>query len=583
MKLEYEQIIDISRKVDIVNVISDYLPLTQKGRNYFAICPFHDDHNPSMSISPEKQIYRCFVCGASGNVFNFVKNYEKISYIEAVNKVALKAGIDLGIKNVTKVKTKNEKYDKYYKMYEVATKYYKNNIKSVYGKAAIKYLHDRNINDEIIDEFMIGLSLNDNGISKLLSKKGYKKEELIDIGLCGNKDNFVYDIFRGRIMFPLCDNDGNVVGFSGRIYEKKDESKYVNSKESLIFKKGLLLYNYHRALKYAREKRSIIVVEGFMDVIRLYTIGIKNVVATMGTAITKEHANLIKHLSKNVILCFDGDKAGEKATISAINELEKVGLDPKIIRLEEDLDPDDYIIKKGEELFQSHLKNLLSTMDFKLELNKKNTNFKDFNEVSNYLKEVAKELEKIDDKVVFELTVKKISKETGVDVNTIESLVGQKPKEEIKIIDSYNYNIKNKYEKAEQYLIYYMLRCDDAIKAYENNISYLPNEKLSKIANKILAFYYENKYINVTDFIVYLNEDEDLINEVLKIDGLKLPSKPSENGITDFINMIEEGLIESEIKKLKNEIAKESNVAKKIDLLKKLTELKKRSACNERN
>ena len=347
-KIPYEEILNIQRKVNIVDVIAQYLPLEKKGKNYFAVCPFHDDHNPSMSISPEKQIYTCFVCGASGNVFNFIMNYEHVSFTEALDKVAQIAGISLGNHDVVRKVKKESKYDKLYKMFSITSKYYQNNIKTVYGKSALSYLSSRGITEEEITEFEIGLSLNDNNVSKLLLSKGYDKNEIIDVGLCGDADGFTYDTFRNRIMFPLHDLDGNVVGFSGRIYSGEKESKYVNSKESVIFKKGKLLYNYHRAINYAREEKQIIVVEGFMDVIRLYTIGIKNVVATMGTAITKEHASLIRRLSKNVVLCFDGDKAGEKATISALEELEKIGLKPKIIRLEDDLDPDEYVLKKGK-------------------------------------------------------------------------------------------------------------------------------------------------------------------------------------------------------------------------------------------
>lgn len=460
-------------------------------------------------------------------------------------------------------------------MFDMVSKYYQNNIKSVYGKNAITYLNERKLDAEVIKEFEIGLSLNDNNVNKFLSNKGYDVNELIDIGLCGRKDKFIYDTFRNRIMFPLYNLTGQVVGFSGRIYNGEDESKYVNSKESVIFKKGNLLYNYHRALAPARENHEIIVVEGFMDVIRLYTIGIKNVVATMGTAITKEHANLIKKLSKNVILCFDGDKAGEKATISALDALEKVGITPKIIRLEENFDPDDYIIKKGKESFISHVKNAMNAVTFKLDVDKSNTNFNDYGEISDYLKKVSKELEKINDKVVYELTVNKLSKETGVSVDTINGMVSKVPKESKRIIDRRVITYKNKYVKAEEYLVYYMLRNVDAILLYQNNVSYLSDKKLSMIAMLILEFYEQNKYINVTDFTIFLEDKSDLINEVLRIDDLKLPDEINTDGIKDYIKTIDNGIIKQEIEKLKVKIKEEANVAKKVALLEKLRSLKK--------
>lgn len=575
-KIPYDVILDIKSKVNIVDVISEYLPVEQKGKNYFAICPFHDDHNPSMSISPEKQIYTCFVCGASGNVFNFVANYEKVSFVSAVKKVAQKAGINLDINVKDDYKPRDTKYDKYYKMFDITNKYYQNNIKSVYGKKAIEYLHNRKIDDDIINEFEIGLSMNDNNVSKLLEKKGYDVNELIDIGLCGKKDNFVYDIFRNRIMFPLYNLDGKPVGFSGRIYNGEADSKYVNSKESIIFKKGNLLYNYHRALTHAREKHQIIVVEGFMDVIRLYTIGIKNVVATMGTAITKEHANLLMKLSKNIVLCFDGDKAGEKATISALDALEKIGITPKIIRLEDNLDPDDYIIKKGSDAYLTHLNNPMSSVVFKINIDKSKTNFNDYNEISAYLKNVSKELEKIDDKVVYELTVNKLSKETGVSCDTINDMVKSIPKNEVKVITKRTSLKKDKYQKAEEYLVHYMLRNIDAVLIYQNNVSYLNDPMLSKIAMEILEFYEINRYINITDFTVFLEDKIDLIEKSLIIDDLSLPDEVNTDILMDYVKTIDEGILKREIEKTKKQIKEEMDVAKKISLTEKLRNLKKK-------
>lgn len=575
-KIPYDEILNIQRKVNIVDVIQNYLPVEKKGKNYFAICPFHDDHNPSLSISPEKQIYTCFVCGASGNVFNFVMNYENISFTSAVIKVANLVGINLDIKQDKKEIVKSNKYDSYYKIFNIVSKYYQNNLNSVYGTKALEYLEKRNIKKDVIKEFEIGLSLNDNLVSKLLSSKGYDLHNLEELGLCGVKDKFLYDIFRNRIMFPLKDSLGNVVGFSGRIYNGEKDSKYINSKESVIFKKGKTLYNYKNASKEANERKQIIIVEGFMDVIRLYTIGIKNVVATMGTAITKDHVSLIMKLSKNVVLLFDGDKAGEKATISAVDEFSKVNIDPKIIRLEDNLDPDDYIIKKGKDAFLMHLNNPISKLDFVLNIKKSKIDFKDYNEISNYIKDAAKEISKIDDKIVYELTIKRLSKETNVDVDTIKMIIGNSLSKKKEIVYKPRKLKMNKYELAENYLIHYMLRDPNAILVYQNNVSYLSSKNLNLLAVKILEFYEKNRYINVTDFTVFLEDDEALINEVLKIDSIKLPDKVDVNVIKEYIKTIDDGIIKSEIKNIKEKISVEQDVAKKIILLEKLAMLKKR-------
>ena len=315
-----------------------------------------------------------------------------------------------------------------------------------------------------------------------------------------------------------------------------------------------------------------------MDVIRLYTVGIKNVVATMGTAITKEHVDLIRRLSKNIILCFDGDKAGAKATLSAIESLEKIGLAPKVIRLEDDLDPDDYIIKKGKDKFLIHLNNAMASFEFKLEANKEKLNFNDLNEVSSYVKLATKELQKINDKVVYELTLKKIAKETGVDVKTIESLAKDIPKKEDIKVEKKQNKKKDKYVKAEEYLVYYMLKDVDTIMIYKSKVSYLSNRLLSRIACEIEDFYDKKGYINVTDFTLYLEDKVSLINEVLRVDALELPEKSSNDQILDYIKTIDEGILKHEIQKLKDDISKETNIAKKISLLEKMAALKKKES-----
>ena len=362
MKINEEQISEIRRSVDIVDVISEYIPLEQKGRNYFAVCPFHDDHNPSMSVSPEKQIYTCFVCGAHGNVFNFIMDYENISFHEALKLVANRVGIHLDISYESSKKEEPSNKDMY-NVYDIANKFYQNNLLTKDGIEALEYLKNRGFTDEMIKTFGVGLSTR-NSISKLLKNKNYSDDFLINSGISSTSDGRIYDIFINRIMFPLCDLEGRVVGFSGRIYRTVDDSKYVNSKESEIFKKGNLLYNYHRAKEECRKKKSVIIVEGFMDVIALHMVGIYNVVASMGTAITKEQAKLLKKLSTNIILCFDGDDAGNKATLSCSKELNEIFVTPKIVRLPDRLDPDEYFKKYGVDKFIEYIDSPLSFLDY---------------------------------------------------------------------------------------------------------------------------------------------------------------------------------------------------------------------------
>ena len=395
---------EIRNSVDIVDVISDYLPLTAKGKNFFGVCPFHADHSPSMSVSREKQIYTCFSCGASGNVINFIMDYENISFKEALKKIADRAGIEIHLGDVKKTSNKNQKL---YDIFETSQKVYQNNLNSEVGIKAKEYLKKRDIGNDIIKEFGIGLSIKENHLlTNILLKKGYNEKELVNSGLVGYGEQGLHDIYYNRIMFPLYDLTGKVVGYSGRIYDMQDTAKYVNTKETAIFKKGELLYNYHKAKDEVRKQGKVIVMEGFMDVIAAYKVGIKNVVATMGTAVTSNQANLLKRMSKEIILCFDGDEAGAKATFSCIEELSKLGVTPKVVRLEENLDPDEYINKYGNQ-FLEKLEHPINIMDFKLTYLKKNKNLEDNIEYSNYILSVLKEVSKVDDSILKELTLQK--------------------------------------------------------------------------------------------------------------------------------------------------------------------------------
>ena len=476
-KPSYEEILNIQKKINIVDIVRDYVPLVQKGKNYFGICPFHDDHNPSMSVSNEKQMYKCFVCGAAGNVFNFVKDYNKISYYEAVQEVANKVGINIKIdKNL---KTQENKFQKQYDIYDISNKFYQNNLNTNLGKIARSYLKDRLINEEIIKHFEIGLSFNDNNLTKLLKNKGFDDDLLVKSGICVKNNNSIYDIYRDRIMFPLWDINGKTIGFSGRIYEGNDSSKYINTMETDIFKKGSLLYNYHNAREFVLKENKLIIVEGFMDVIRLYSIGVYNVVASMGTAITKEQISLIRKITNNVVLMFDGDSAGEKATNSFIEVSKDVDFDISVVRLEEDLDPDDYIIKKGKEKMIYHLNNAKSLIDYKLNKEKKNLDINNGEEVSRFINKIAPSLSKINDDIALEVEINKLAKMIGLSVDLIKSRIKkdvQINKKSDRIVIRPTRKGENKYNKASKLILFNMIRHNNLILYYYNNLCYLPDE-----------------------------------------------------------------------------------------------------------
>ena len=568
--ISYEEILSIQRKANIVDIIRDYVPLTQRGKNYFGICPFHDDHNPSMSVSPEKGVYKCFVCGNAGNVFNFVMEYEKVSFYEAVKIVADKIGVSI---DISTSKKENTKKSPLYDIYNISYKFYQNNLNTVYGKEAKKYLLNRKIDEDVIKNFNIGLSLSDSELCNALKAKGFKDDDIVSSGVAVQNGNNIYDIYKNRIMFPLYDLEGNVVGFSGRIYNQKSESKYINTKETEIFKKGELLYNYHIAKKEARKEKNIIVVEGFMDVIRLSTIGIVNVVATMGTAVTKYQLNLIQKLAPNITLMFDGDKAGEKATNAFIELANGNDSNIKVVRLEDNLDPDEYILTKGKDKMIYNLSHAQSVYDYKLSSYKENIDFNDSKEVSNYINVMIKEFEKIDDDIVREIEIKKLSESTNVSYDLIKSKL--KEKEKKVIITHKPKNIKiNKYEKASKYILYRMINDNNMILYYFNNLSYLPNDIERKLASEIVLFYKKFNSFNLSDFIIYLEDKKELINLVVDISDLKYTEDELNDNIDNYFDVIKESLYNNQIVKLTSELKNESNSVKRMEIAQKIVDLK---------
>lgn len=563
---------EIRNNLDIVEVISNYLPLTSKGKNYFGVCPFHDDHSPSMSVSKEKQIYTCFSCGATGNVFKFIQDYENISFLEAVKKCADMASISINVGQAKKVNKHQDLYD----IYELSQKFYQNNINTELGKKAKEYLHSRKLDDNIIKEFGIGLSLNEKDmLTKLLKSKKYDDKTLIRSGLVNENNYLLNDVYRNRIMFPLYDLNGKVIGYNGRVYNGETENKYVNSKETDIFKKRELLYNYHKAKDECRRKKSVIIMEGPLDVIRAYTVGVKNCVASLGTAFGKEQAMLIRKLSTNVILCFDGDDAGLKATKGAIEELTKLGIEPKIVRLENNSDPDEYIIKNGGDSFKSIIDNPMNIMEFKESLLKKEYNLKNTKELANYINTMINEINKIDDDILREVSINKLSKETEVDIDLLKSKLVQKEPIKIEIKKQVNTRL-NKYQKSERNLIYYMLLDKAVIKMYEKKITHMQVDKYRHLAFQIDQFYKENGYIDTADLITYLESDTESIKTIGEITSLELSSEINYEEIEDYLNNIREYNEKEQAKIYKEKLKKEVDIKKKIELANKALEIKRR-------
>jgi DNA primase len=564
--IKQEEINNIRSSVDIVDIVSGYIPLTPRGKNYFGVCPFHDDHSPSMSVSKEKQIYTCFSCGANGNVFNFIMDYEHVSFLEAVKLAATKAGIDIKIDT----KTVEKKNTKLYEIYEISNKFFQNNLNSNKGIEAKEYLKKRGISDEVINEFKIGLSTKDKDLLvKLLIQKEFEANDLIKAGLAIKKEDGYHDIYYNRIMFPLSDLNGKIVAYSGRIFNGDDTAKYINTKETEIFKKGELLYNYHRAKDRARQLQTIYVMEGFMDVIMAHIAGVTNVVATMGTAVTKEQASHLKKMAKNVVLCFDGDEAGRHATYACSNELLALGITPNIVMFENNLDPDEYIKKHGKDKFIEKLENPINVMDFKLIYLKENKDITNNVELSKFVNEMLSEINKINDDVLKELTLQKLSEESNLDIDFLRKKIKNK-QEQVVIKEKPKLS---KYEKAEQSLLYYMLNNKEIINLYNKNVSCLPSKLGRSLVNRINAFYEQYKEMNVADFLSTI-EDTELSKYVGNILALNLNDIYKIDEINDYIKAINDYNYELAIDKLNNKIKNALTTEDKIKYAQELLKIK---------
>lgn len=572
-----EELNAIRSKANIVDVIGKYIPLTQKGKNYFCVCPFHDDHSPSMSVSYDKQIYKCFSCGASGNVFTFVQNYENVSFNEAVSIVARSVGLNL---DFGPVKKNSNNFKLELEIMSLAERFLQNNLKSSSGIDAKKYLEERGINEEIIAEFGIGLSLdNTTSLKDLLLKKGYGIDKLIELGVV-NEHGF--DVFARRITFPLWNIDGDIVGFSGRVYRNEDSAKYVNSKETKIFKKGELLYNYHNAKDYAKREKFILVVEGFMDAIRLSANGIKNVIALMGTSLTSNHIDLLKKLRVKVILCLDNDDAGLTATINNGMMLIKNNVEVGIIRLSGSKDPDEYILKNGIDSFKNLLKEPISYFEFRINSLKKNRNLNNPVELAGYINEVIDILKDVEDPILKEITINEIANNYKIDISLLKERISWE-KEKIPNVKPRVEKVKHDHQdEVAMRILYYMMNGQKYVNLYKKKLGYITDEKLRIIANEILYYSGIHNKIDVADFITYMS-DKDNFKVVTEIVGMNMQEELSEENMLEYITSYYRLMVKKQINDLKIQMKNEMDVNKKLEIGKRITELKKGSVEYGRN
>ncbi|MCR5565012.1 MAG: DNA primase [Gammaproteobacteria bacterium] len=531
----------VLENVDIVDVVKRYVDLVPKGKNLFGICPFHDDHSPSMSVSREKQIYNCFTCHEGGNAIRFIEKYKRISSIEAAKFLAQEYHID--ISEFERTSSKSNDFERYYKALDTASRFYQFLMNNQEMSAeAREYLKNRGISAEAIKEFGIGLSVSDDkALIKSLESKGFILSDLTITGLASGE----VDTFVDRIMVPIRNEQGRVVAFGGRIYKEKDKglNKYMNSKETPVFKKGELVFNLDRAVDELKTKNYLIINEGYMDVIQSYSQGVKNAVALMGTAMTNEQAALIKKYTKNVALCLDGDDAGLGAVRSVARVLEENEINYSITILKDNMDPDEYIRKFGVQEYIKEIEvNKLDKLGYIYELiRRKYGTITTFN-TESFKNDIFKELKGETSKVQIEKFLNNLSRDLNVSYVSIaqdfDSFMG-------KINPSYkkNYQVKkapqtfeveSSLNKAERMILNYAIKDKKFFEIIEERMGsrlFMENKDYRKIYIAIGDIYdelgevqsdvvvdklkekgvYENYEFN--DNLIY--QDDDLRNNIL--------------------------------------------------------------------
>ncbi len=564
---------EIKSKNDIVDVIGSYISLNDKNK---ALCPFHDDHSPSFSVQKDKQIYKCFSCGESGNVITFVQKYNGITFTEALKMLADRAGIPLNVSTTRKI---NTKYEKLYEINDTVNKYFKANLLSNEGIKAIKYLEDRKISKDIINEFNIGLSTS-NKLSNILSKK-YSYDELVKLDICKDINGRYYDTFQDRIIFPIIDENNNVIAFSGRKYTNEDLNnntlpKYSNTKETDIFKKSEVFYNINNAINEIKKKREIVITEGFMDTIRMSSIGYKNVVAIMGTAFTEKHLEKIKKWKCKVILNLDQDDAGVKGTIEAGETLLKNNIDTEVIVFDDYKDSDEFIKNKGSEAFKIAYDNRVSFIDFKLKYLKRKRNMKDAVEKAKYIKEAVLALNDLDSQILIDLKIKDIAEEFGISESDIRNEIKLNKKMAIKNVEEPKKVTRyDKYDKSELRLLYLMLNYEDVILYFENTLGYLIQDDRALLAYKIIEFRNDYGYYNYSDFVDYISDNEKLMNVLKEVMKYHNNEDYTMEELDDYINTIKMYSIKKRIDTLKIEMSETFDVNKKIEIAKKIENINK--------
>ena len=545
-----EVINDVRQSNDIVDVISQYVHLKRSGRNFFGLCPFHNEKSPSFSVSPDKQIFHCFGCGVGGNVFSFITQIEGINFVEAVQMLAERANIQLPTLQDNGNSQREELKAKVYKVNEFTAEFYHQNLYKPQAKMAQEYVKKRQLSNETLKSFKIGFSGKFDELYQELKKQGFGEREILESGLVNKNERGQYiDRYRNRLMFPICDARGKVIAFGGRVLDDS-KPKYINSPENVVYSKGRNLFGLNVAKK--GDLKRILIVEGYMDVISLHQRGITNVVAPLGTALTEQQGWLLRKNSEQIILSFDSDEAGLKAKLRALDILQNMGCDLRILQMEGAKDPDEYIIKYGNARFNNLVDKALSIIEFKVKILKKDLNLENTNDKIKFLNEIAKLISNVNNTIEREVYIEKIAKEYDISKEAIYAEVNkltyknvknekilEKPKPVVTHIKREEKVISEAVKRRENTVIALLLMGDlNIFEILRQNIKVenFQDEVNKKIAQKLYEEF-EKGNSNINAIIDNLEQDEQ--NQITMIMSEDYEITDIEKAIDDVVQAYE--------------------------------------------
>ena len=526
MRYSDELLDEIKSKNDIIDIVSQYVVLKRSGRNYMGLCPFHKEKSPSFCVSPDKQIFHCFGCGVGGNVIHFIGKIENLNFIESLELLANRAGIELPKSGNAEDDRISRLKSRVYELNKCAAEFYHQNLYKPTAKPAQEYVKKRRLDNRTLKAFKIGYSGRFNELYTELHSKGFTEEEILASCLVNkNQDGKFIDRFRNRLMFPIFDERDRVIAFGGRVLDDS-KPKYINSPEDIVYSKGRHLFAYNLAKK--NNPKTIIIVEGYMDAVSLHQRGISNAVASLGTALTEAQGRLLRRSCEKVVIGYDADGAGQAATLRGLEILQNLGCDIRILQIEGAKDPDEFVVKYGPERFQKYVDSAISLVEFKVKMLKRQLNLENVNDKIKFLNEVANILSKIENNMEREVYIDKISLEYKVSKEAIYAEVNKKlygnsqtekklerPVTTIREVkqDVAEKEVDEKTKKTESLIIYLLINYPD--KSFVRLESIVKNNLIKLEKNKLIInkLYEEHGKGNINiESIIDLFEDENIVN-----------------------------------------------------------------------